>query len=61
MNKDINFDSQPGAFLIATVRMVGELAFAQRYVNATVDGQEHAVIHVRLPVCNSFTVILASK
>ena len=57
MNKDINFDSQPCAILIATVRMVGELAFAQRYVNATVDGQEQAVIHVRLPVCNSFTVI----
>lgn len=61
MNKDINFDSQPFAAMVATVRMVGEFAFAQRYVNATVDGQEQAVIHVRLPVCNSFTVILASK
>jgi len=36
--------------------MVGELAFAQMYVSATVDGQEQAVKHVRLPVCNSFTL-----
>ena len=42
------FDSQPFAVVIATVRMVGELVFVRRYVNATVDGQNQTVLHVRL-------------
>jgi len=34
----------PFAVVVATVRMVGELVFVQRYVNAIVDGWDQAVI-----------------
>ena len=34
------------------MRMVGELVFVQRYVNAIVDGWDQAVIYVRFLLCN---------
>lgn len=50
------FDSQPAALVIATDRMAGGLVFVQIYVNATVNGQGHTVIHVCL---HNYTEIVA--
>ena len=47
--------------VVATVRMVGELVFVWRYVNATVDGWDQAVIHVRflyVTLISKYTVML---
>lgn len=55
------FDSQPCAVVVATVRMIGELVFVRKYVNATVDGWDHAVIYVRflyVALVSKYTVML---
>ena len=58
------FDSQPFAVVVATVRMMGELVFVRRYVDATVEGWDHAVIYVGflyVALVSKYTVMLIEK
>ena len=54
------FDSQLVALVpeIATDRMAGGLVFVQIHVNATVNGQGHTVIYVRLHIYTEIVALI---